>query len=197
MSTVEMEACSRLATVLLCGEQSAIQIFSAERERRRGTAEALEALLMIESDEQMHECALRSFCEYLPPAADAHKLKRRAQRFFAGIGRASNVSQHFGHIALLDSAVCKIMWHVENSGIDQLSPLRQIAAQIKTDEARHVIISRQYSKALGEKPRDLRDDDLSITEDLIEMLQPLTSSFEIVGVDSDHLFQHIRGSRLL
>lgn len=197
MSSVQSEACARLAAVLLCGEQSAIQIFAAERGRGRAATAALDALLRIEFDEHLHEKSLVALCEYLPCPDDAHRLKRRAQHFFARIGRESDMAAHFGTIAELDSAVCKIMWHIENSSIDRHSPLRLIATQIKNDEARHVTVSRRYSSALGTTLPDRKDNDVVITERLIKMLDPLTSSFEVIGVDSDRLFQKIRGDRLL
>jgi hypothetical protein len=197
MSVTELEACARLATVLLCGEQSAIQIFSAEVRRARAPAEALNVLRAIEVDEQLHENALRAFCEHLPRPGDGHALKRRAQRFFASLGRADDMARHFGQISHLDSAVCKIMWHVEKSSISSVSPLRQIAAMIKNDEARHVVVSRRYASLLGLTSRKRVEDGIAINESLVEMLDPLAESFETVGVDSDRLFAHIRRTRAL
>ena len=192
MSSRQMDACARLAVVLLSGEQSAIRIFRAEVERGRAPAEALVTLAAIERDELLHEHALQSFCDYLPRADDGHSLKRRAQRFFAGLGRIDNMARHFGQIAHLDAAVCKIMWHVENSAIDRVSPLRFLATLIKKDEARHVAVSRRYASALGLTPSRRKEDAARINEGLVTMLQPLADSFEIVGVDSDKLFQQIR-----
>jgi len=197
MSDAQMEASARLVTVLLCGEQSAIKIFSAEVRRGRAPAEALDALRTIERDELLHEKALLTFRDYLPHPDDAHKLKRSAQRFFTGLGRISDMARHFGQISHLDSAVCKIMYHIEKSSIDRLSPLRRIATQIKNDEARHVHVSRRYAASLGLTLRQRNDDGAATTEALIDMLAPLADSFETVGVDSDRVFAHIRRSHTL
>jgi hypothetical protein len=197
MSHTEMEACARLATVLLCGEQSAIQVFAREVQVGRAPAAALDSLRAIERDEHIHERALRAFCEFLPVPDDAHALKRRAQRFFAKLGRAPDIAQHFAQISQLDSAVCKIMWHVENSAPGIRCPLRQIAAHIKYDEARHVAVTRRYVTALGLTAHNRRDDDAEITEGLVGILLPLADSFEVIGVDSDRLFSHIRLARSL
>ncbi len=194
MSSTEMEACSRLATVLLCGEQSAIRIFAAEVQRGRAPVEVLTALQSIEADEQLHERALQDFCNYLPAADDAHAIKRRAQRFFASLGRAGDPARHFARIAYLDSAVCKIMWHIENSALHAHSPLRYIAADIKADEARHVSVSRRYARSLDPDAMT-RDEALSIGDGLVDMLAPLGNSFEAVGVDSDRLFNQLRTVR--
>ena len=197
LSDEQMEACARLVTVLLCGERSAIRIFSAEVRRGRAPAEALCALQAIERDEHLHECALLDFREHLPKPDGLHALKRRAQRFFAGLGRVDDMARHFGQISHLDSVVCKIMWHVEKSAIDKSSPLRLIASQIKKDEARHVAVSRRYAASLGLTPSKRSDDGVRVTERMIDMLDPLADSFESVGVDSDRLFMHIRRSKPL
>ena len=195
MSDPEMEASARLVTVLLCGEQSAIRIFSAEVRRGRAPTEALNALRSIEYDEHLHEQALLTFLSYLPQIDDAHAIKRRAQKFFAGLGRIGNMARHFGHISQLDSAVCKIMWHIEKSTIDKSSPLRRIATQIKHDEARHVAVSRRYAASLGLASNAKDDDSVAVTDGLADMLGTVADSFETIGVDSDRLFAHIRRNR--
>ena len=192
MSSRQMDACARLAVVLLCGEQSAIRIFRAEVERGRAPASALNMLIAIEHDELLHERALQSFCDYLPTADDGHSLKRKAQRFFASLGRIDDMARHFGQISHLDRAVCKIMWHVENSTVERVSPLMHLARLIKTDEARHVAVSRRYASALGLTSSRRNEDAARINDGLVEMLHPLADSFEVVGVDSDKLFQQIR-----
>ena len=196
MSDARLEATARLVAVLLCGEQSAIRIFAAEveRSRDRGATAAIRDLCAIEYDEHLHERALQAFCRFLPVPDDGHRLKRRAQRFFAGLGRIEQMSRHFGQISQLDSAVCKIMWHVEQSDVKGTSPLRHLATRIKRDEARHVAVSRHYAKGLGLDGKSRCEDGEQIREKLVEMLQPLATSFEIIGVDSDRLFAHIRRS---
>ncbi len=195
MSSKEMEACSRLATVLLCGEQSAIRIFAAEVQRGRAPVEVLTALQAIERDEELHELALSAFTNYLPPADDAHAIKRRAQRFFASLGRAEDPAAHFARISYLDSAVCKIMWHIENSSLNKHSPLRHIASAIKADEARHVSVSRGYARSLDPDVMRGSDEPQSIQEGLVDMLAPLGDSFEVVGVDSDRLFAQLANGK--
>ena len=195
MSDDQKEACARLATVLLCGEQSAVQVFAAEVRRGRAPAEAVDQLRAIERDEQLHEQALHYFCNYLPRPDDVHALKRRAQRFFASLGRTEDIARHFAQIAVLDSAVCKVMWHIENSAVESTSPLRYLAAQIKNDEARHVGVSRRYAASLGLPVQPSEEYDATV-DGLITMLDPLGDAFEKVGVDSDRLFTHLRRGRL-
>mgnify|MGYP001820025849 FL=1 len=197
MSDSQLEASARLATVLLCGEQSAVRIFEKEIERQRpqATAEGLRQLRYIARDEHLHETALRAFCGYLPTADDQHRLKRRAQRFFAGLGRVESLAGHFGQIAQLDSAVCKIMWHLERAALRSTSPLRLLASRIKLDEARHVSVSRRYASALGLDVRTRAEESGQVRAGLVEMLQPVGSAFEQLGVDSDRLFADLRRQR--
>ncbi len=193
MSDEQMEAAARLSAVLLCGDQSAIQIFAAEIGRQRGAAvTALHDLVAIERDEHLHERALQTLCAYLPIPDDVHGLKRRAQRFFASLGRVRPMARHFAQISHLDSAVCKIMWHVEHSSLSPATPLSLLAAHIKRDEARHVSISRSYAAAMGLPKSTQQADAERIKAGLAHMLQPLADSFEMVGVDPDKLFQDLQ-----
>lgn len=191
MTAAQMDATARLAAVLLCGEQSAIQIFSAEVRQGRVPARALDGLRRIEHDEHLHEQALTSFCEFLPVPNDVHQLKRKAQRFFAGLGRVEDMARHFGQIAHLDAAVCKIMWHIEKSSLHGSSPLVLLAQQIKRDEARHVAVSRRYAETLNLDSATRSADAERVCAGLVRMLQPLGASFEAIGVDSDRLFHQL------
>jgi hypothetical protein len=195
MSDRQLEAAARLAVVLLCGEQSATHIFAAEIQRstKRGYSQAVGDLVGIERDEVFHEHALARFCDWLPATTDQHQLKRRAQKFFAGLARANNLSQQFIKISQLDTAVCKIMWHIERSELESLSPLRLLATRIKLDEARHVAVSRRYARAMGYSKRVEADDHAQLRHELVQMLDPLGASFEEIGVDPDRLFASVHG----
>jgi hypothetical protein len=197
LNDTRLEASARLATVLLCGEESAVRVFAREIERTRAGGElaAVAQLRAIERDELLHETALRAFLEQLPGTADQHGLKRRAQRFFAGLGRADTLAAHFGRIAHLDSAVCRIMWHIEKSALESSSPLRLLAASIKRDEAWHVNVSRRYAAGLGLDEQSRRDAAAEVRAGLVEMLEPVGSAFEVLGVDSDRLFSEVRRDR--
>lgn len=190
----QAEAAARLAAVLLAGEQSAIAIFSAEVRRRSEAAETagLLQLRAIEHDEFVHEHCLRKLCQFLPEVEDAHAIKRRAQRFFAGLGRTADMARHFGQISHLDSAVCKIMWHVERSELPATSPLALLSTRIKQDEARHVSVSRRHARILGLGTDDRGIVGEQVREDLVSMLEPVAASFENIGVDADRLFKSLR-----
>ena len=192
MTDRELEAAARLVTVLLCGEQSAIRVFAAEVERHRERRHAVRDLLTIGQDEHRHEQALLNLQSYLPTTADQHLIKRTAQRFFAGLGRVDTIGLRFAQIGQLDTAVCKIMYHVERGSMKRDAALRRVASSIKTDEARHVAVSRQYARGLGIDLRASRDEVAHVNDQLVDVLSLVAESFEVLGVDSDRLFAHLR-----
>ena len=190
----ELEAAARLVTVLLCGEQSAIRVFAAEVERHRDRRNAVRDLMTIEQDEHRHEQALLDLKTFLPVTPDEHRIKRTAQRFFASLGRVDTIGLRFAQIGQLDTAVCKIMYHVERGSMRPDAALRRVASNIKTDEARHVAVSREYARGLGIDLRATRDRVEYVNDQLVDVLSLAADSFEVLGVDSDRLFAHIRGT---
>ncbi len=192
LSDAQAEACARLGTVLLCGEQSAVQIFAREVSRGLAPPETLRSLQIIEREEAAHEQALEALCRSLPAPPDAWALKRRAQRFFLRLGRAENIAQHFGQIAILDSAVCRMMYAIEHSSIARGTPMHRLAGIIKRDEARHVAVSRRYAALFDPPPACRIEAAAALGSELATMLAPLGDSFEVLGVCSDRLFRRLR-----
>lgn len=190
----ELEAAARLVTVLLCGEQSAIQVFAAEARRQSERRRAVSDLLTIEQDEQHHEQALLDLKTFLPQSSDQHRIKRAAQRFFAGLGRVDDLGLRFAQIGQLDTAVCKIMFHIERGSLGPNAAMRHLASNIKTDEARHVAVSREYARRLGIDLRAARDKVEFVNHQLVDVLALVGDSFEVIGVDSDRLFAHLQGT---
>ena len=194
MKTTHQEALSRLAPALLCGEQSAIEIFQTEAEnltREAGNA-SLTLFHLIENDETAHEASLQLLRAKLPVAGDENAIRRRSQAFFARLGRVKTVAHHFGQVAQLDSAVCAIMWYVQHSEVGGNSMVGRLAERIKHDEARHVSVSRRHALALG-----LSRDDYSrlgelVRGELTSMLEYVADSFEDIGIDADLLFARIK-----
>ncbi len=194
MSTAHQEALARLVPTLLCGEQSAVSVFHAEAERlsRKARIVSFSIFRSIEADECLHETALQMLCAKLPVAPDLHTIKRRSQRFFLKLGQTNSVAQHFSQIAQLDSAVCMLMWHIENSAVGSIPMIGSLTGQIKNDEARHVSISRRHALALGVSRNDHRALGEQVFCGLIGLLTPMADSFEAIGVDSDRLFTRLQ-----
>ena len=194
MNTIHQEALARLVPTLLCGEQSAVAVFHAEAERlsKKVRNVSFSIFRSIEADECLHETGLQMVYAKLPVAPDLHVIKRRSQRFFLKLGQANSVAQHFSQIAQLDSAVCVLMWHIENSVVGCNPMIGSLAGQIKNDEARHVSISRRHALALGVSRNDYRALGEQVFCGLIGLLTPVADSFESIGVDSDRLFTRLQ-----
>ena len=198
LTTAHQDALARLVPALLCGEQSAIEIFQTEAEYLAHKARNSSLMLFhtIENDEAAHEASLQMLRAKLPIAVDENVIRRRSQGYFAGLGRAKTVAHRFGQVAQLDSAVCAIMWFVQHSEVGGNSMVGKLAERIKRDEARHVSVSRQHAFALGLS----RDDYCHLGErvrcDLTSMLEYVANSFEDIGIDADLLFARIRRGTL-
>ncbi|MGQ0557073.1 MAG: hypothetical protein ACT4PN_14140 [Nitrospiraceae bacterium] len=150
----------------------------------------------IEHDETAHEASLQVLRTKLPAAHDEHAIRRRSQAYFAGLGRADSVAHHFGQVSQLDSAVCAIMWHMQQSAVGGNSLIGRLVERIRHDEARHVSISRRHACALG-----LSRDDYSRVGELVRgglthMLEYVADSFEDIGIDASLLFARIKRGAL-
>jgi len=198
MNSRHQEALSRLAPALLCGEQSAINLFQIQDGHVVGQALNMSMTLLdsIEHDEMAHEASLQVLRANLPAARDEHAIRRRSQAYFAGLGRAETVAHHFGQVSQLDSAVCAIMWYMQQSAIGGNSMIGQLVERIRHDEVRHVSICRRHAFALG-----LSRDDHSrlgghVRGGLIRMLEYVADSFEDIGIDAGLLFARIKRGAL-
>ncbi len=192
------QALARLAPALLCGEQSAINIFQTEDGRLTRKTLSVSSMLFhgIENDEIAHEASLQVLRAKLPVSSDEHAVRRRSQAYFAGLGRAESVAHHFGQVAQLDSAVCAVMWYMQHSAVGGNSMIGRLVERIRQDEARHVSISRQHAFTLG-----LSRDDYSHLGELVRgglthMLEFVADSFEDIGIDAGLLFARIKRGAL-
>lgn len=194
MKSTHQEALARLVPALLCGEQSAIEIFQTEAEylTREARTSSFTLFHIIENDEAAHEASLQLLRAKLPVADDENAIRRRSQRYFTSLGRAKTVAHHFGQVAQLDSAVCAIMWYVQNSEVGGNSMVGRLAERIKHDEARHVSISRQHAFSLGLSRDEYFHQGELVRCELTSMLQYVANSFEDIGIDADLLFARIK-----
>ena len=198
MNSRHQEALARLAPALLCGEQSAINLFQIQ-----GGHVARQALNMsvtlfhsIEHDETAHETSLQVLRAKLPVARDEHAIRRRSQAYFAGLGRAETVAHHFGQVSQLDSAVCAIMWYMQQSAVGGNSMIGRLVERIRHDEVRHVSICRRQAFALGLSRDDHSRLGEHVRSGLTRMLEHVADSFEDIGIDAGLLFARIKRGAL-
>jgi len=189
------EAMARLMPFLLCGEQSAIQVFGSEVERLRGGSwsKSINLLESIESDEYAHEQALRNLSSLLMKPDDIDGLKRKARHFYMKLGRTTGMAEHFARVAQLDACVCIIMNEIAKSDLGKNNLAAQLLDRIKKDEARHVGVSRKHYHYLGGDEEMLKRNKSEISNKLVSLLSTEAESFESLGVDSDILFRKLVG----
>ena len=191
-----LEAFGRVIPFLICGEQSAIDVFGNAGNIDSTTAVSLlkREFAKIESEEAGHELLWQTLVHQLPQPADLRLLKRRAALFFARLGRADTVAEHFAQVSQLDSAVGAIMWSLEHSEIAKDERVKAVAKLIKHDEARHVSVSRRFALGLGVERDKYHELGSKIRHELLALLAPIADSIEDLGIDASAMFKRIAKS---
>lgn len=193
LPTPQEQALSSLVPLLLCGEQSAQQVFHHQAgQLQLGAQKTLAvALQQIEQEEEAHERALQGLAAALCISPDLHQRKRRSQQFYASLARDVSLGQHFARIEILDACVCRIMHALSRASWGESHPLYYLFDAIKVDEACHVGTSRRFGKMLGignaERERERR----MIGALIVDFLSPDAAAFECLGVDPARLFKQL------
>ena len=197
ISSSHNEALARLMPFLLCGEQSAIQVFGTEISRLQGSSwsKSIRLLKSIESDEYAHEEALQTLSSLLMQPTDLNDIKRRARHFYIRLGNTKGMTEHFARVAQLDACVCIIMNAISKSDLGKNSLATQLVDKIKKDEARHVGVSKKHFHYLGGDEATLKRNKRDVSKKLVALLQTEADSFESLGVDSDILFRKLTNAR--
>lgn len=184
-----------LLPAMVCGEESAVMVFSNERARVREDLFSDSQVLLerIAGEEERHEALLRGLAEMLPVAAHDASARHNARRFFLGI-KAQEVGDHFSRIAWLDSGVCVIFARLVASGspVRSAPVLHRALRRILRDEASHVAFSRRYAAHLGVKAAADRQSFHLVRAGLVALLEPCGHSIESLGVDPDALFRDLK-----
>jgi hypothetical protein len=191
----QIEALGRLLPALLCGEESSFHVFW--REARRLTEvqfrQSLSLARRIAAEELEHERLLRELRNCCPIADDLTAIRLRARRFFLRMA-SRDPALHFARVAALDSGVCVILAAVAKP-LARARVVVDTFNRIRGDESRHVRFSREHSCELGADPSLLANTAVRVRGELVELLHPLASSFEDLGLDADHLFRRLRADK--
>jgi len=184
-----IDAMGSLLPLLLCGEQSAQLVFNSEIARLGGSKYdvMINSLRGVEADEHRHDIALQHVALQLPELGHFKQVQRKAKRFYAGLGRVENYSEHFVRIAILDTCVTHIMQAFEHCHLGQDHRFAQLCGLIKKDEAKHVYVSRKHALALGASFQHFAQEHEQVVKDLMHVLQSQGHAFEFMGVCLDEL----------
>ena len=183
-------AAARIMAVLVCAEESAINIFHHECGRldaERATHEQ-RALREIESEERVHNWLIHQARAYYPAPDDVGSIRRRTRRLFMRVG-SRDLATHFARITGLDSGVCiSISAILGSKKARTMSGFARLLRHIRHDEASHVKKSRDHAVELGFDANRFHEAYELTRVGMVEMLTPIASSFETLEVDPDRLF---------
>jgi hypothetical protein len=194
LNTNQQEALGRLLTFLLCGEESAVLVFFREGRRIRHKAEsaAKELMWQIAGEEKVHELMIGAVQSQLPDTEDMAAIRQRSHDFFVSMA-STDPALHFARVAGLDSGVCKIMAALcKARPVINCPNVHKVFSKVRSDEARHVRISRRYVLDLGLPVAALSSAGETICSELVSLLEPAGGALETVGVDAMRLFRHIQ-----
>jgi hypothetical protein len=191
LSETQVTALGQLLPSLLCGEESAFQVFWREGHRvsnvQINRTEALANQIALEELE--HERLLQELRGCCPVPNDVASTLLRTRRFFLRMA-SRDPAVHFAKVAALDSAVC-ILLSALAKPLSRATALIEIFNRIRSDEARHVRFSRRHSYELGADTSLFANIAARIRNELVAFLYPLGNSFEALGLDPDHLFRRV------
>jgi hypothetical protein len=188
----DSEALAELLPVLICGEESAGLVF-ARLSQASDLALAHDELSRIEREEFEHARLLSQVRLALPKARTDAALARAAKLFFMRMSE-HELGRHFARIAALDSGVCVLLGALRRRTTPTAAEpvLNPMFARIHRDEARHVLVTRRYARALAGSQRAE-----AIAHDtrrrLVELLTHRAAALEqLLCIDADKLFARLR-----
>jgi hypothetical protein len=184
-------ALAKLLPLLGCGEEAAVVGFDRlSRAGELGCGEQ-QALHAIANDERHHDALLRGLQSALPRYVADSGVQNRARRFHLDLSRGGSTF-HLARVAGLDAAVCTILSRLlrPGSAIARDAGVHGVLNKIRSDETRHVLISREIALASCDR-RAMRSAAAEARAGLSELLACGVEAFEALGVDPDRLVRDV------
>ncbi len=185
-------AFATLLGFLLCGEESASHAFGDSLAGASSGAERA-ALAAIADDEAVHACLIDQWLAGLPEAPSDLDLAA-SRRFFKRL-QSRDRALHFARIAALDASVCRMLSQLIRS--TALAPCRSLVsglARIRSDEARHVSVSRALALRHGMHREDLSGVAADIDAQLAVLMAPAEPAMRVLTGSTFRLGQTVRGA---
>jgi hypothetical protein len=171
-------AFATLLGFLLCGEESATHAFGDSLVRTSTDVERA-ALTAMANDEAVHACLIDQWLARLPDAPSDLDLVA-SRRFFKRL-QSRDRALHFARIAALDASVCRLLSQLIRSST--LAPCRGLVsglARIRSDEARHVRVSRTLALRHGMRREALSDVAADIDVQLALLMAPAEPAMRLL-----------------
>lgn len=191
LSAASAGALAELLQVLGCGEESAALAFDHLGNSWHDSS-LRSALAGIAADEREHQLLLAGLRESLPQPYQDPSLEATMRRFFMRLADR-DILVHFVRIVAIDSAVCHILGALRGRGKPLASDVRvsAILERIHRDEARHVAIASRCAASLLKSARGI-EIAADARQQLTQLLRLRADSLDLLSVDPDRLFAHLR-----
>lgn len=185
-------AFATLLGFLLCGEESATHAFGDSLARTSTDVERA-ALTAIAHDEAVHACLIDQWLAWLPDAPSDLDLVA-SRRFFKRLQSRDRVL-HFARIAALDASVCRMLSQlIRSTALAHRAGLVAGLALIRSDEARHVRVSRTLALRHGMRPEDLSDVAADVDAQLAVLMAPAEPAMRMLTGSTFRLGHGVRNA---
>jgi len=180
------EALAGLLPLLGCGEEAAALAFDRLAAGQGDDPAARRALRKIGVEEATHAALLSAVAGALPPPPLIAGRLEAARRFHRGLAQG-DVTDHLARIAATDAAVCTILARLARPGTPLAGDavLAAVLRRIQTDEAGHVVVSRDL--ALQRREHGLADVAAPARRALASLLSLVADELEALAFDPSWL----------
>lgn len=193
MPPAAAQALADLMPLLLCGEESAEFVFAAAVPELPAHVDPVLTieLARIADDERRHGIYLTALRSRLPPPADRNAT-RQATRFLRKLA-TSDLGLHLARVAALDASFCQVLAEICRPGteIAAVPELVDLFRRIRSDEGRHVRVSRQCAAALGVTAETERAERSWVVREFAILMTRAAPSFTAVGVNMQRLLDRL------
>ncbi len=167
-----------LLEFLVCGEESATHAFGDSLIRSSPEDEHA-CLAAMARDEEVHAWLIHQWLDRLGHApAEVDRMASR--RFFMRL-QTRDRALHFARIAGLDTSVCRLLSQlVQSAALAPYEGLVSGLARIRSDEARHVSVSRAFALRLGMSRADLSAVATDIEAQLLTLMRPAEPAMRLL-----------------
>jgi hypothetical protein len=193
MPPAAAQALADLMPLLLCGEESAELVFAAAIPDLPGHVDPVlpVGLARIADDERRHGMYLSALRSRLPPPADPGAT-RQATRFLRNLA-TTDLGLHLARVAALDAGFCQVLAEICRPGTEIVAvpELVDLFRRIRSDEGRHVRVSRQCAAALGVTPQTEHAERSWVVREFATLMTAAAPAFAVVGVDMQRLLDRL------
>lgn len=193
------EPLGAIMPLLLCGEESAVMVFSNLDAEIAGlhpdfASGANNVMARVACEEHFHEYLLSHLVEGLrsEQLPNARKNQRATKLFFMRL-RAETASAHLARLSALDSFVTRTLAALQckTSALRASATVMHLYNKIRYDEGNHVRITRDHLVRHDVSEEFMLAQREHVATAYTGLLEPYFDDFEALGVDSDRLRKSI------